>query len=430
MFKKATIVSFTVLFINIIFVNMILICESSFAAKRSEVLTGVTTGKRMIINHNIQQAKQKAVSDALNVALQNAFATLVSRQVFASNLDFFYDHVLSQTKDYIIIYRVLGGIENRGHYLVGVESKVDLTLLEKTLTNARILNTSQDKPVILFFITEKIPSDLLPKYWWGNNPTPYESFAEQIIINKMLKSRFIIAGNGVKRPEPSFYNITFDSIYDIEAAKNLGREMKADMIVFGKASSSEAINRMGDEKTFNAQINLEGYNLETGEKVVVSQVQAVAISETDQEGNIKAIAKAANLSAQDLSEKINTYWIQNLRKEHAFDLKIQGDNFLPRFIALKQRFKQMAGIENMQPKEMGSDYAVMQVFYKGKPSQFADAVMLKTFESFGLELSDITESLVTIKFIEKEQLFLSDDPQAVENPPDDNQVEEKKNRIQ
>jgi len=143
----------------------------------------------------------------------------------------------------------------------------------------------------------------------------------------------------------------------------------------------------------------------------------VAVSDTDRQGNIQAIIKAAVLSAQDLSEKIDTYWTQNLRKEHAFDTRIEGENFLPRFIALKQRFKQMSGIENMQPKEMGSNYAILQIFYKGKPSQFADAVMLKTFESFGLEISDVTEEFVLIKFIEKqEEAALFDDSKDTAAP--------------
>ncbi|MCK5695656.1 MAG: hypothetical protein KAH62_03470, partial [Desulfobacula sp.] len=76
MFNKTTVIRFIILFIAIIF-----ICEPSFAATRSDVLTGVTTARRMVINQNIQQTKQKAVSDALKIALQNAFATLVSRQV-------------------------------------------------------------------------------------------------------------------------------------------------------------------------------------------------------------------------------------------------------------------------------------------------------------------------------------------------------------
>ncbi len=396
MLKKATVISSIVLFISVLF-----IFESSIAAKGSDVVTSVTTGKRKIISHNIQKAKQGAVSDALGVAVQKAFATLVSSQTFASNLEFFYNRVLSRTSDYIITYRVLGGVENRGAYLVAVESKVDTRLLVKKLTAARIINAKKDKPAVLFFVAEKTPLNPRPEYWWGNTAARYKSFAEKIIIEKMLQDRFVVIGSDV-RPDPSFYNITFNAIDDLSAARKLGRKMKADMIVFGTAGASEAINRMGEEKAFNTEIKLDAYNLETGEKAVSSQVQAVAKSKMDQEGIIQSIEKAAVLSARDLSQKMEAYWSKNLRKENVFDVKLEGDDFLPRYIALKQRFRQMAGIENMQPKEVGSNHAVLEMFYKGKSFQFADAIMLKTFDSFGLEILDVTNRLVVIRFIEKE----------------------------
>ena len=388
-------------FLMVLLAGVIGMLEQSFAAGNSDVLTGVSMGNRKIIDHNIEHAKQAAVSDALEIALQKAFISLVPRQVLASNIDFFYDQIVSNTSDYIITYRVVGGIENRGHYLVSVESKVDLILLKQTLASAKIFNTSKDKPVILFFIAEKTPSDLMSRYWWGDNAIPYQSLAEKIIVNKMVEERFIITGNSEPRPDPSFYNITFDSIYDVEAAVDLGREMKADMIIFGKAGAAEAINRMGKEKTFIGEINLEGYSLETGEKVIESRVQAAAKSKAAREGNNLAVASAAKLSSEDLADKINTFWSQHLRREHIFDVNIEGENFLPRFIALKRKFKQMPGIENMQPSEMGSNYAVMQIFYKGKPSQFADMIMLKTFDNFGLEISDVRDDFLNIRFIEK-----------------------------
>lgn len=385
-----------------------------YAAGRTDVLIGVTTAKRMIVNQNIQQAKQKAVSDALDIAVQNACAHLLSSQVFASNLDFFYDDILSHTEDYIITYRVLGGVESKGFYLVGVESKVDLGLLEKTMTGARIINADKDKPVLLFFIAEKMPVDLLPKYWWGKNPNPYESIAEDLIVTKLRQDRYVITGIGPQRPDPSFYDIKFGSIYDVSAAKELGSKLKADMIVFGRADSSEAINRIGEERTFHAQINLEAYNVETGEKALISQIQAVVKSDTDQEGNIQAMLKAAELSYTDLDAKIKTYWQQTLRKEQSFDVRLEGDQFLKRFIAMKKRFRQMPGIENMQPKEVGSNSAVMEVFYKGSPTKFANTVALKTFDSFGLEIMDVTDTLVTIRFIGKGQELPPEDTSGIQ----------------
>jgi hypothetical protein len=398
MFKKTGIAGLMALFISFwVFTGF------AFAAKDSGIFMTVTTGKRMVVNHNIQQAKQGAVSDALSAAVQNAFSELMTPQVLASNLDFLYTEILSHPSDFIITYRSLGEIEHKSAFLVAVESRVNLEMLQKTLTDAKILDAGKDKPFIMFFISEKTPSDDLPRYWWGKDSTSYKSLAEETIAGKMIQNRFMLVGNGPQRPDPSFYNITFISVDDINSARTLGKEMMADMIIFGNAASSLATNRMGGEKTFDAEILLQAYDVNTGEKIISSKVQAVAKSNTDEEGYTQALVKAAGVSAEDLIEKINSYWSRNLRKEQTFDLKLSGDNFLPRFIALKQRFKDMPEIINTLQKEIGSNSSLVQIQYKGNPSRFANAVMLKTFDSFGLEITDVTDTLVTIRFIEKQQ---------------------------
>jgi len=386
-----------------LFISFWVFTGFAFAAKDSGIFMTVTTGKRMVVNHNIQQAKQGAVSDALSAAVQNAFSELMTPQVLASNLDFLYTEILSHPSDFIITYRSLGEIEHKSAFLVAVESRVNLEMLQKTLTDAKILDAGKDKPFIMFFISEKTPSDDLPRYWWGKDSTSYKSLAEETIAGKMIQNRFMLVGNGPQRPDPSFYNITFISVDDINSARTLGKEMKADMIIFGNAASSLATNRMGGEKTFDAEILLQAYDVNTGEKIINSKVQAVAKSNTDEEGYTQALVKAAGVSAEDLIEKINSYWSRNLRKEQTFDLKLSGDNFLPRFIALKQRFKDMPEIINILQKEIGSNSSLVQIQYKGNPSRFANAVMLKTFDSFGLEITDVTDTLVTIRFIEKQQ---------------------------
>jgi len=388
-----------------ILLGMLLFFDTALATGSASVLTGVTTGQEKIKGQNIPGAKQKAVEKALDTAVQNAVASLVSRQVFAGNLEFLYGRILPRSSDYVATYRVIGGMEHEGYYLVGVESKVNLKLIEKHLTDAGILNASTDKPVILFLIAEQTPDDLLPRYWWGNNPEPYTSFSETIILEKMIQNRFKIAGTGPDRPNPSLYNIDFTSIYDADAAMELGRVLKADMVVLGKASAAESINRMGDEKIFDGVIELKIYDLDSGKEVMTSVSRAAAKGTMDQEGAFGAITEVSALAAQDLNQKIDTFWTQNLRRENLFDVTITGENFLPRFIALKKRFKEIQDIENMQPREIGTDKAVMEIVFKGSPEQFADAVMLKTFVGFGIEVAEVTDQMVFIRFIEKlEQL--------------------------
>ncbi len=414
MFKRKIVTGFIVLFII-----FRVLTGSASAARDSGTFISVTTGRKMVVNHNIQQAKQGAISDALGAAVQNALSELLTTQVLASNLDYLYSEILSHPSDFIITYRSLGEIEHKSAFLVAVESRVNIEMLEKTLSDAKILDAGKDKPDLMFFISEKNLLDDLPRHWWGEDSSPNTSLVEKTLTEKMIQNRFVLIGNGPERPDPSFYSIIFRSMEDIDAARALGREMKADMIVFGHAVSSLATNRMGEEKTFDAQILLDVYDVNTGDKIVSSKVQAVAKSKTDEEGNAQALVKAAGLSAEDLTEKINTYWSRNLRKEQAFDLKLTGDHFLPRFIALKQRFKDMPEITSMVQKEMGSNSALVEILYKGKPSRFANAVMLKTFDSFGLEITGVTDDLVTIRFIEKDQAPSIQPPVGSTSPPEE-----------
>ncbi len=397
---------------------LLLVQNSAFAAQKTGLLTTVTTGNREIVNEDIPGARQAAVSGALERAVVNAFAKVVSPQVFAAHLDFLYGRILPAAQDYVVTYRVLGEISHKNIYLVGVESKINLVQLEQILTEARILNVGTDMPTILFLIAEQGPKDLLPRYWWGNNPEPYISYAETRLMDTLLDKRFNIAGIGKQRPDTRLYEIRFPSIYDAGAAVDLAEKVNADLVVVGRASAAESANRMGDEKIFDAIIKLTAYDVGSGQQVAVCENTAAAKSDPDQEGAIQAIEKAADLAALELAEKLDRYWSGHLRKESRFDVEITGNGFLPRFLALKKRLAEIAEIQNMQPKEMGSDRAVMELVYKGSPSHFADSIMLKAFEGFGIEIVEVTDNLVTIRFIDGDRFFMTDDDPstASENP--------------
>lgn len=408
--------------ITSLFLCMIMPVAASADASSSAVLTGVTTGQMKIYKQDIQGAKRNAVEQALERAVQNAFASLVSHQVFASNLEFLYDRLLPGADEYVITYRVLSEMQLKGSVLVGVESKIDLAKVQKRLEEARIIRTGMEKPVILLLIAEQAPGDLLPRYWWGNNPEPYSSLAEAMIKKEMALNQIPLAQTGTTYPDPGFYTIHFQGIYDTRAAMDLGLALKADMVIMGKASAKESFNRMGDAKTFDAVIDLKGLDLASGKEVIQVQKEAAASSDVAAEGAVLALNKAAQEAAQDLIAKVESFWNQTLRRESHFDVAVEGENFLPRFIALKRRLKDIREIVNMQPKEVGSSSAVLEILYKGSPEQFANTVLLKTFAGFGLEIAEVSPELVSIRFVEKESAPSGADPETpekkslIENP--------------
>lgn len=401
---------------------MVTICLMSVQVMAgSDIAAGVSTGKRRIINDNVSQAKKNAISDALDLAVHNAFISLLSRDVLARNMGFLYDRILVDTAKYITNYKVLAELRQYDYYLVAVESKVDISLLEKVLMDNNIINANREIPTMLLLISEKTEDEVLPRYWWGNNPLPYESVSEELLIQLMGNYQILSAASNIYRPEPSFYNIVFKSIYDLESAIALGSQMKADLVAIGSARSMEAPNKMGEEKTYMAAVELDVYSVGTREKIASTRIQETVASGEQAIGNHDALIKAARSAGEDIMPRINQFWVDYLRKERTIEVMIQGDHFLPRFVALKQKFKEMSEIENILPREIGTNSALVGVLYKGKVEQFANALVLKSFDSFGIEISDLTETSLTIRFVSQSDESGTDQKIPENSEPIDNE---------
>ena len=185
---------------------------------------------------------------------------------------------------------------------------------------------------------------------------------------------------------------------DQTAAMALGQALKADMVVLGLASAQESANRMGNEKTFEADVSFSVLDM-ASQKEVIHATSTSAAKSTDIRGADQALAQASDSAGQALKEKIEGFWAQTMKEKKNFDLYVEGDNFLTRFIALKRQLKDIQEIEDISPRELGSSHAIMEVSYKGTPAQFANAVMLRTFEEFGIEVSMVLDDAVKIKFV-------------------------------
>ncbi len=382
----------------LIAVALLMPASGAFAAR--EDATCITTGQYKVDGQNVAGAKQAAIKEALKHAVQSTFATLVSQQELGDNLDYFYDQVLAHAMDFVATYRVINGIEHNGAYLVGVESKISLNLLEKRLRDSGVFNQAQNNPLVLLLISEQGPEDMEPRCWWQpGEGSEYDSVAVKQIETLFTQAHIPLAVSGPDYPDPSAYNVVFSSLDDPTAAIALGQALKADMVILGKASAQESFNRMGDEKTFEAGIELMALDPVTQKKIAQTAANATAKSIDEAEGVAQALTQAADAAGLTMKAKIASFWTQAMKEKKTFDLYVEGERFLTRFIALKRQLKEIRGIEDISPRELGSTHAIMEVIYKGTPAEFADAVMLKTFDEFGIDVSIASDNAVKIRFV-------------------------------
>ena len=362
----------------------------------------ITTGQHKINGQDTLGAKKAAVRDALEKAVQSAFVSVVSLQKLGENLDFLYDQLLVHAMDFVSTYRVINGISHNGVFLVGVESKISQELVERRLRDSGIFNQARNNPKVLLLIAEQGLEDTQPRCWWwqpeGQANISTISIAEKNLKVIFEKARIPLVVTGNNYPDPAAYHVVFSAMDDQAAAMALGQALGADMVVFGMASAQKSANRMGNEKTFAAGVSFTVLDMASQKEEIHTTATATAKS-TDTRGADQALTQATDIAGQALKEQIEGFWAQAMKEKRTFDLYVEGDNFLTRFIALKRQLKYIREIEDISPRELGSSHAIMEVSYKGTPAQFANAVMLRTFEDFGIEVSMVSDDAVKIKFV-------------------------------
>lgn len=374
--------------------------------KNQEQGKQIALGKQSIVNANLSRAKKRAVDDALYASVERAILEMLSPPEITRNLDLIYDQILSDTQRYVDTFRVLGEVETERQYMVVVEAVINEASLEEVFIRTGILNRDKKNPSILILISEQSYNEVLSRYWWGNNPLPYTSVAEDAIIDIFKKKEFILKGQGPDRPNLEALNISFDFVHDTMGALKLARELKADVLVMGRARAEKPTNRMGEERSYRADIDLELFLSETGEPMGAVKESAVAKSTVDEEGANQALAQAGILAAETLAAKISSFWSARQQTVQTIETQVKGTDYLSSFIMLRKVLGDMPGIQDIKTRELGSDRAVVDILFKGNAATLADLLMLKTFDSFSVEISEVTQASMVIRFITKNDVEL------------------------
>lgn len=376
---------------------------SAKGAENGDVFKTVSTGKQEVIRNDIPAAKRSAVDAALKESVEKALLNQLSPKAFASNFEFLYNNLLADVSDFVVNYKVLAELEKGNSYIVAVSAEVDDKSLHTFLTRYEIIGTEKEKPTVVLFISEKTEEDILPKYWWGENPMPYDSKVAAAVSDYMKSQGFTVLPDSFSDPGQEKENIRFVEIHDTDAAIRLGRELDADIIVMGKAASRTSANRMGSEQAYEARVDTEAFSIPEGKKIASARVKATAGSKEDREGSLAALAKSGELAGEKITGKIEKYWNEDvLKKQQSIEAKIEGSDYLSSFILLRKVLQKMPEIQEIQTRELGSEEAIVDILYKGSAVGLADALLLKTFDSFGIEIYDVKDKSLTIRFVPKD----------------------------
>jgi hypothetical protein len=259
-----------------------------------------------------------------------------------------------------------------------------------------VLQAKTTLPAVLFLISEQTPLDIAPRYWWGSGMTGFKAASAGAMADGFRAKNFPVTDTSAVKG--AMLN-EFDKPYltDQEAVK-FARMLNADVVVFGKATAHQAPNVMGTEvRSFKGSLSVRALRTDTGKEIAAVDRNTVAAQMDELAGSKEALSNAGALAGDELAAQIAAAWRAEGSRPASVEVLVEGTENLAHFVALRKALNEAPGVEGVRVKEMRRDQATLSVDYQGKAEDLAAALIVKTFDSFRVNIEEISPYYLKVK---------------------------------
>jgi hypothetical protein len=381
---------------------MVMVPNSVVQAEESvKTKTFVVIGTATVRGTNVSGAREAAISDTLITAVALMTEELLQTESLVDNFSQLNALLFDQTSKFIQDYKVLTEGAHGKSYRVVVQATVSGNKISKQLYDAGILRVQTTLPSILLLIAEQNLEEPLPRFWWSPNEGNFISVAETLMAERLTDAGFIVIDHTGAMNQLQVNWEAFDkpNLVDQEAAE-LGALFEADVIVLGISTASPSANIMGSAmRSFNGTVSGRVIRAKSAEPVLDFTRTAVAVNEDEMIGSKEALADAGDLAGKALAEELAAVWQKEAGRPSVVEMVIRGTGNLASYVKFRKTLNTTSGVEGIQVKEIKPNEAILLVEYKGKTKDLAAALMLQNFESFGINIFEVTPDAVRVELI-------------------------------
>jgi len=382
-------------------VGGLLIPDPAAAQEINESKTLVVVGTATVRGVNVSDAKEKAIADGLETAVALMTAELLGLESFVEHFSKLDQLLFDQANAYVSGYKVLTEAAREKSYHVIVQATVSGSKISAYLTEAGILRVETALPSVLFLIAEQKLAEPYPGFWWGTEGAYFKSLSEAMMVERFSEAGFTIIDHKQARSGQQINWDAFDKpdLSDQEAAE-LGSLLKADVIVIGESIVTQSTNIMGSAmRSFNGTAAVRVIRTNSAEPILDLARIAVAVSEDDTSGSRAALEDVGNLVGQALAEALTTAWQKQAGEPSEVSMVIRGTGHLASYVKFRKAMNTISGVEGIRVKGIKPNEATLLVEYKGKTKELAAALMQQNFDSFGINIFEVTADMVRVELI-------------------------------
>jgi hypothetical protein len=371
------------------------------AQQQIENKTFVVIGSGTVRSGNVQAARQMAIKDSLVTAVELMTAEVLQKDALINNFPRISEILYSHPDKYIKNYKVLTEATSGDHHRVVVEAIVSGNQIVKLFSQEGVLRAKPSLPSILFLISEQNLNEIIPQYWWGTGMGNFQPLSEKAMI-PIFKQKGIdvVDHRGVRLQNiVDWVADARPDLTDAQAAE-LGAHLKADIVVVGHSGATESTNTMGTEmKSFKADFRARALRTETGEEILALAETAVATNTDEYEGGREALSNVGAVAGGQLVEQLTAAWRKIVEKPSQLELIVEGTNKLANFVKFRKALSSISGVEGIKVKEIKPNETTLLVDYHGKGKDLAAALMRKTFDTFGIDIHEISQNILKITLV-------------------------------
>ena len=370
--------------------------EENASEKIIEVIgTGTIQGS------NVAKARDQAIKNSLVSAVEFAVADFLPLESMIQNFEILNEILYDNSSEFVADYKVLTELKSGRTYRVLVQARVSIDAIKEELISVNIKVYKKNLPKILFLIAEQNFSDISPRYWWSKDLTFVKGYTEIAMSEKMLKNGFLVIDQKSLIINEEFETLKDKADLSNQDAVSLGAGLQADVVIVGNSKADIAPNTMGgDIKSFKGTVLASALKIDTGEEIASTIQTAVSVNQDNIVGARDALSNAGYLAGSDLASQIVRKWHEKVKKSiTTLVIIVEGTRDLSNFVIFRAELNEIPGVDSLQTSEMKADEATIVVDFQGNSKELADALMLKTFESFGINIYEISQTHLRVRLV-------------------------------
>ena len=389
-----------ILFVFAVFFCLVVLYPPAVVHAENQIPTKtvVVTGTGKIHQKDSARAREEAIADSLVSAVNRVAVELFPLESMVRNFQAFNEMIYGNTDKFIQDYKVLAEVPSTNNYRVMVEATVSINTLKKLMSSAGILLEEKPLPKILLLISDQNQSDRLPKYWWGQEKY-FSEFSSITALVEPIKTK----GFPIIDPHIISQNTRFDPIYDKPdlndtEAVTLGLSLQAGVVIVGKSVASSGPNIMGKNiRSFKGIVSARAIRTDTGSEIATTMQTSVTTNTDEIVGVRDVLSRAGSLAGEDLASQILAAWQKHEEQSNLLEIIIEGTGDIANFEKLRGLINNISGVKNVQIKELNPNKATLMVDFQGIAKELADALMLNTSGSMGINIHEVSQDRLIIE---------------------------------